>query len=197
MNPSESFSVRDAVAASPLLRELARGWWLLVIYGLIAVAFGLFALFRPAAVVISLTWLFGVMALVEGVFAVIALFTGNHSISRGWQLLYAVASLALGILTVLDPAMTAGVIVLLLAAWLIVGGIYRIAFALRVRRHISGEWLIALSGLLAIALGVLFAMSPLAGLAVAGLWIGIGALLYGIVQLVAGFKLRKLVAGGR
>lgn len=196
MSSSDSFDVRDAVAASPLLRELARGWWLLVIYGLIAVAFGLFALFRPAAVVISLTWLFGVMALVEGVFAVVALFTGNHSISRGWQALYAIASLGLGILTVLDPAMTAGVIVLLLAAWLIVAGVYRIAFAIRVRRHISGEWLIALSGLLAIVLGALFAMSPLAGLAVAGIWIGIGALLYGIVQLVAGFRLRGLRASG-
>lgn len=195
MSTSENTTVRAAVAGSPLVQELARSWWLLVIYGLIAVAFGLFALFRPAAVTLSLTWLFGFMALVEGIFAVIALFTGKHALSKGWQVVYALASLALGVLTIANPVATAGVLVMFLAAWLIVGGVYRLVFAIRVRKQISGEWLVALSGVLAIVIGLLFAMSPVVGLAAVGLWIGIGALLYGLVQLFAGFKLRSLKAG--
>jgi len=105
--------------------------------------------------------------------------------------LYALASLAFGVLAVIDPLSTAGALAILLAAWMMVAGIYRIVFAVRVRRLIRGEWLIALSGVLSVVLGVLFAIAPLAGAMVATLWVGIGALIYGVIQIVAGVKLRK------
>jgi uncharacterized membrane protein HdeD (DUF308 family) len=53
-----------------------------------------------------------------------------------------------------------------------------------------------LSGVLATVLGLLFAGNPMIGLAVTGLWIGIGALLYGAVQIFAGIKLRGLLGPG-
>ncbi len=179
---------------SGLLQQLGRSAWLFVVYGLVAIVFGILAVMKPAAAVIALTWLFGIMALVEGIFAVIALFRGGEGVSRGWQALYALASLGVGVLTLVNPVATASVLVFFLAAWLIVGGLYRIVFAIRVRKAISGEWMLVLSGLLAIVLGVLFAMHPLAGIMATGLWIGIGALLYGAVQVFAGLKLRKFAA---
>ena len=187
----ESDPTAPAASSPGVLRQLGNGWWLFVVYGLIAIVFGLLALAKPAAAVIALTWIFGIMALAEGIFAVIALFRGGAGVSRGWQALYAIASLAVGILTLVNPMATASVLVFFLAAWLIVGGVYRIVFAIRVRKAIHGEWLLVLSGLLAIVLGALFAMHPLAGIAVAGIWVGIGALLHGALQLFAGFKLRK------
>ncbi|MBB1059919.1 HdeD family acid-resistance protein [Marilutibacter spongiae] len=185
----------SAVSPPGLLQQLGRSWWLFVVYGLVAIVFGVLAMMKPAAAVIALTWIFGLMALVEGIFAAIALVRGGEGVSRGWQALYALASLAVGVLTLVNPLATAGVLVFFLAAWLIVGGLYRIVFAIRVREAIRGEWLLVLSGLLAIVLGVLFAMHPLAGIAVTGIWIGIGALLHGALQLFAGFKLRRFAPG--
>lgn len=49
-----------------------------------------------------------------------------------------------------------------------------------------------LSGALAIVLGLLFAANPLAGVAVTTLWMGIGSLLYGLLQIVVALKLRTL-----
>jgi len=49
-----------------------------------------------------------------------------------------------------------------------------------------------LSGLLAVVLGVLFALNPLSGLMVTSLWIGAMALVYGVLQVVAAFRLRRL-----
>ena len=92
----------------------------------------------------------------------------------------------------INPLATASVLVLFLAAWLLVAGIYRIVFAIRVRRQIQGEWLLILSGLLAVVLGLLFVANPYAGVAVTTLWIGIGSLLYGLLQVLVAFKLRKL-----
>ncbi len=40
------------------------------------------------------------------------------------------------------------------------GGIFRIVYGIRVRKEIKGEWLLILSGLLAIVLGVMLVTNP-------------------------------------
>jgi len=177
---------------SPLLSAVGRSWWILLLYGLVALGFGIIAIGWPMSAAIALAWTLGVMAIVEGVISLLALITGASGASRGWLLLYVVASLGFGVLAVINPLATASVLVLFLAAWLLVAGIYRIVFALRVRKQIQGEWLLILSGVLAIVLGLLFAANPYAGVAVTTLWIGVGSLLYGVLQVLVAFKLRKL-----
>ena len=86
----------------------------------------------------------------------------------------------------------AGALLLVFAVWLLVAGILRIMFAIQVRKEIKGEWIIALSGALAIILGVLLLIAPLAGMVVMAIWIGAFAFVYGILQIVAAFRLRQL-----
>lgn len=177
---------------SPLLSAVGRSWWILLLYGLVALGFGIIAIGWPMSAAIALAWTLGVMAIVEGVISLLALITGGSGASRGWLLLYVIASLGFGVLAVINPLATASVLVLFLAAWLLVAGIYRIVFAIRVRTQIQGEWLLILSGVLAIVLGLLFAANPYAGVAVTTLWIGVGSLLYGVLQVLVAFKLKKL-----
>jgi uncharacterized membrane protein HdeD (DUF308 family) len=183
---------RMNIPVSPLVSLLARSWWVLLLYGLVALVFGAVAILQPLAAATALAWAIGVMAVVEGVISLVALFGGNSGVSRGWLAVYALASLVFGVLAVINPLATASVLVLLLAVWLIVAGIHRIVFAVRVRRHIQGEWLLILSGVLAIVLGALLVANPLAGVAVTTLWIGIGSLIYGVLQVVVAFRLRRL-----
>lgn len=180
------------IPVSPVVSLLARSWWVLLLYGLVALVFGAVAILQPLAAATALAWAIGVMAVVEGVISLVALFGGNSGVSRGWLAVYALASVVFGVLAVINPLATASVLVLLLAVWLIVAGIHRIVFAVRVRRHIQGEWLLILSGVLAIVLGALLVANPLAGVAVTTLWIGIGSLIYGVLQVVVAFRLRRL-----
>ena len=79
----------------------------------------------------------------------------------------------------------------LLALWLIVAGVARLVFATLLRKLVRGEWLLALSGALAIVLGVLFLAKPDIGLRTIALWVAIGALLYGVFQLLVGWRLLR------
>lgn len=177
--------------SSILHRGVSRTGWLLVFYGVISILFGISALVWPGGTVIALTWAFGVMALAEGIISVFALFNRHLAMSRGWLIVYALASIVFGLLAIWHPLAVVNVLLLFLAAWLIVAGIYRIVFAIRVRKEITGEWMIALSGVLAILLGGLFAAYPVAGLLTVAIWIGVAALVYGVLQVVAGVRVHK------
>jgi uncharacterized membrane protein HdeD (DUF308 family) len=177
--------------SSMLQRGVGRTGWLLVIYGVISVLFGLSALIWPGSTILALAWAFGIMALAEGIASVFALFQRQGAISRGWLALYALASIVFGLLAIMHPLAVANVLLLFIAAWLIVAGIYRIVFAIRVRKAIKGEWMIALSGVLAIALGVVFVAYPAAGLLTLAIWIGAAALVYGVLQLMIGVRMHR------
>jgi uncharacterized membrane protein HdeD (DUF308 family) len=69
-------------------------------------------------------------------------------------------------------------------------GIFEIAAAIRLRKHIENEWLLALLGVVSIAFGVLMFLQPGPG-ALAVVWlIGSFSLVFGILLIVLGFKLK-------
>jgi len=187
-----SASASDRHTVPGFLPLIGRSWWVLLVYGIIGVIFGLFALARPLAAGTAMVWAIGVLALADGVVSLFAAFSNKIAVSKGWVLFYAVVSIVFGVMAVANPISMAGAIMMFLAVWLVFAGIYRIIFAIRVRQEIKGEWLIALSGVLSIVLGVMFVISPLTGLFITALWIGAGALIYGVLQIVAAFKLRAL-----
>ncbi|WP_267226563.1 HdeD family acid-resistance protein [Dyella silvae] len=177
--------------SSILQRGVSRTGWLLMFYGIISILFGISALFWPGSTIVALAWAFGLMAVAEGVISLFALFQRQVAVSRGWLVLYALASIVFGVLAIMHPVAVLNVLLIFLAAWLMVAGVYRIVFAIRVRKEITGEWMIALSGVLAILLGVLFAAYPAAGLLTVAIWIGAAALVYGVLQLVAGVRMYR------
>ena len=179
-------------SVSEVARDIGRSWWVVLLYGIIGVIFGVLAIMQPVEAAAALAWAAGVMALVEAAVSVVALFSKDAPVSKGWLAFYAVISLVFGVLAVMNPLIMAGSLVIVLGLWLSIAGIYRIVFAIRVRKHIRGEWLLIVSGLLAVVLGVLFALNPLGGLMVTSLWIGAMALVYGVLQVVVAFRLRRL-----
>src|SRR5690606_5299188 len=74
------------------LGEIARKWWLLVLFGVVSIVFGCMALFAPMSTVVAMAWAIGVMAIVEGLSSVIALFGKDSAGSRWLLVLYALVS---------------------------------------------------------------------------------------------------------
>jgi uncharacterized membrane protein HdeD (DUF308 family) len=79
---------------------------------------------------------------------------------------------------------------LLIAGWAIATGILQIVAAILLRKELRGEWLLILSGILSLVLGVLLAIQPQAG-AIALVWlIGAYAILFGVLLIALAFRLR-------
>lgn len=170
---------------------VSRSWWLFVVYGVIGILFGLGMLLWPDRSLIALMLAFGLLSLADAVVSLLSLVRRDLALPRWLLLLYALVSLAFGVLALRDPLGMAQAMLWLLAIWLIVAGIARIVFAVQVRKLVQGEWLLVLSGLLALLLGILFLANPGIGLFTVVLWVGAGALVYGVFQVAVGLRLRR------
>jgi uncharacterized membrane protein HdeD (DUF308 family) len=175
-----------------LLRTLGRAWWLVLLRGLAAIIFGVLAWTWPGVTLITLVLFWGAYALIDGVAALVGGWQTKAGGKPMWQVvLIGVIGIAAGIFTFVSPAVTAIALLLLIAAWAIVNGIFQIAAAIRLRKEIANEWLLILSGALSVVFGLVMVANPGAG-AIAVLWvIGAFAVAYGVLLVILAFKLKK------
>ena len=171
---------------------LARNWWAVLLRGVAGIVFGILTLLSPAVSLTALVLLFGAYAFVDGLFAIVSAIRAHSTSDRWWLLLVeGVAGVAAGVLTAIWPGITALVLLYLIAAWALVTGGLEIAAAIRLRKVITGEWLLALAGILSVALGVILVLFPAPGALALVMWIGAYALVSGVLLTVLGFRLRS------
>jgi uncharacterized membrane protein HdeD (DUF308 family) len=156
-----------------MLRTLAQNWWAVVLRGVSAVLFGVFAFAWPGVTLAVLVLLYGAYALVEGALAVAWALMGRRAGPFPWGVLLAgLAGVAIGIVTFMSPALTALALLYLIAAWAIIRGVFEIIAAVQLRKEIENEWLLGLSGGLSVVLGILLMAAPGAGALAVLWWIG-------------------------
>jgi uncharacterized membrane protein HdeD (DUF308 family) len=147
----------------------------------------------PGITLASLVLLFGAYALVDGVFSIVGAVRAAQAHERwGVLVIEGLVGIIAAAITVAWPAITALALVFVIGSWAVVTGGFEIAAAIRLRKHISGEWLLGLSGIASVIFGFLLMIAPLAGALVIALWFGAYAFVFGILMLVLGFKLRSL-----
>jgi uncharacterized membrane protein HdeD (DUF308 family) len=174
-----------------MLRTLAQNWWAIVLRGVCAVLFGVGAFAWPGITLGVLILLYGAYALIEGVLAVAWALVGRREGSFPWGVLLAgLAGVAVGLVTFFYPGLTALALLYLIAAWAIIRGIFEIVAAIHLRNELDKEWLLALSGVLSVVLGAFLVVAPGAGALAVLWWIGAFAIVFGVLTIVLGFRLR-------
>jgi len=176
-----------------MLSMLVRNWWALALRGAVAIVFGIVALIWPGLTLAALIFLFGAYVLVDGIFAVINGISAYGERKRWWVLvLEGIAGIIIGIVTFVYPGLTALTLLTIIGVWAIFTGVMEIAAAIQLRKVITGELLMALSGLASVAFGVLVILFPGAG-ALGVLWlIGAYAIAFGVLFLILAFRLRGM-----
>lgn len=176
------------------MRELLlHNWWLVLLRGIAGVLFGLAALAWPGITLAALVLLFGAYAFIDGAFAIGVAFHKRARSDRWWLLLVeGILGIGAGLVAWFMPDITVLVLVYLVAAWAITTGAFEVAAAVRLRKEIQGEWLLALAGVVSIGMGLVIAFSPAMG-ALALVWmIGIYAMIFGVLFVVLSVRLRRL-----
>jgi uncharacterized membrane protein HdeD (DUF308 family) len=175
-----------------MLRELARKWWVLLLNGICAIAFGLMAFAWPGITLLALVVLFGAYALIDGITAVAASIAGRNEAGRSWwqMLLVGILGILAGITAFIWPGITTVALLVVIAVWAIVRGIMEIIAAIELRKVIQDEWLLGLAGVASVLFGITLIGRPAVG-ALAVVWlIGGFAIAHGILLAALAFRVR-------
>ena len=171
-----------------------RNWWALVIRGVAAIALGILALAEPSMGLLALSIFWGAYALVDGVFGVGLAVRGVRIVpGSGWLLAEGVLGLAAGALTFLWPRMTALALLVVIATWAVLTGVAELAAAIRLRRIVKGEWILATSAVLSIGFGMMLAATAGTGAPAMPWLIGLYATVFGVLLICLGVRLHEWI----
>ena len=168
-------------------------WWAVLLRGLVAIVFGILAFTWPGVTLATLVLLFAIYAITDGVFSLFAAIGGRPHREQRWLLaLEGVVSIWAGVVMLRAPAATAIFLVFFISIWAMATGFLRIVEAIRLRKEISGELWLVLSGVLSVLFALMLMVRPLVGM-VALVWVIAGyALLLGLIEVLLSFELRRL-----
>jgi uncharacterized membrane protein HdeD (DUF308 family) len=188
---SDVTTADDVTEADVEAEQAAVGclWWGMLLSGAIWVLVAFIVLaFDPTSV--------ATIGIMTGVVILLAGFTEIASavVADGWRwvrVALGVVFVITGIMAMLDPFQTFGILALLIGWYLLLRGTFGVIFTL-FQRHQMALWGLSLgAALIELLIGLWAVGYPGRSAALLILWVGIGALLRGTTQIVFAFQIRS------
>jgi uncharacterized membrane protein HdeD (DUF308 family) len=173
------------------LHELRRHWGWYLALGIALIILGIIALGNSLLATLASMLVLGWLLIIGGAIQIVQAFR-----TRDWggfflHLLAGILYVVVGVLAVVNPAVSALALTLLLASFFLVVGLFRIITAL-VMRFPSWGWALV-NGIITLLLGILiWAEWPVSGLWVIGMFVGIEMILSGWSWVMLALAARRL-----
>jgi uncharacterized membrane protein HdeD (DUF308 family) len=178
----DEIAVGDVVSTQ---LEKTWGWYLAA--GIIAMIFGFFVISYRHASVYAIIYLASGFFIAVGLLEIIG---GLRAVRQRWPLLiFGVIWLGVGIVGFVWPHITIFIVAVLVGWAFLVLGIFDIVNSVRYH-YLPYWWAYLIRGIIAVALGFLCIRHPGAPLTALVVFIGIGAILFGAVELIGAFSAR-------
>jgi uncharacterized membrane protein HdeD (DUF308 family) len=178
----DEIAVGDVVSTQ---LEKMWGWYLAA--GIIAMIFGFFVISYRHASVYAIVYLASGFFIAAGLLEIIG---GLRAVRQRWPLLvFGVIWLGAGIVGFVWPHITIFIVAVLVGWAFLVLGIFDIVNSIRYH-YLPYWWAYLIRGIIAVALGFLCIRHPGAPLTALVVLIGIGAILFGAVELIGAFSAR-------
>lgn len=185
-----------------MIRALITNWWLLLLRGLFALAFAVAIVilqplfpslfFKPMAYT-AVAEIFGLLAVITGIFTIFAAVKGaKHHRVLEMLLLDGVAVTVGGLAVILVPAVSVLEVIQIIAATALVMGVLEIMAGTHLRRHIKDEWLLIAGGLISVTFSALLFLNTSREIASLLNWIALYAAANGVAMLGLARRLHGL-----
>ena len=175
--------------AHGMMQDLADHWGLAVVLGIVSIILGPLAIAHPGATVVTIAIFFAAWLFVTGIYEVIVSFTRDGDTAmRVFHAIIGVLSVIVGFALLRSPFQSVEVMIFVLGIFWLVQGIMTFAAAFSVKQ--GRNWGIAM-GILGILAGIVILVYPITSALTLAFIGGIWLIILGIMQIVAGYQLRK------
>ena len=176
-----------------LISQVGRHWGWVLAYGILTVLAGVAVLAWPSETLLVIAVLFGVQLIISGIFRFVGALASDD-LTGGTRVMLAllgVLSIIIGLWAVRHAVLTLVALIVFLGIFWVINGLIEIFAALSHRDMPDRGWSVLMGVLSAIA-GIIVLAYP--GLTLVGLAVilGIWLLVFGILEIMAAFRLRKL-----
>src|SRR5215831_2231183 len=173
--------------------QLTKMRWALGLSGLLSIAVGVVILLWPGISLEALVILFGAYALATGVVGLLYSFSAQANGERGWLIFSSLLGIAVGIMVLVWPNISALALLYVIGAYAVALGILAIVGAFWLPIGGGDTALMILSGLVSILFGIVIFAKPGDGALVTLALIAAFALVNGITELVVAIGGKRLV----
>lgn len=176
------------------MKEILKYWWMILIKGIILVLLSFFVFKHPVESLMGLTMYIGFALSFTGIALIINSMSNRKTDdSWGWKLGEGILDIVIAITLLTNPVVTAAVFPFIIGFWMIFYGIMIFVGAFNAKKSGDSNWWINLiSGIVTILLGYLISSNLLVGAFTITFWIGLGLLLFGIVNIAMAINVKKL-----
>lgn len=174
------------------MQTVAQAKWILFLRGIISIFFGAIVFLHPALTLQVLVLFFSVYVIIMGLSTIIYSISERKSRDDWWILLLeGCVGVVVGCLVWVWPALSAVMLLYVIAVWAIITGIMQLFTAIKYRQFIQHDFWLGLSGIVSVLFGSYIILYPGAG-AIALAWlIGAYAVLFGVLLICMGGVLGK------
>jgi uncharacterized membrane protein HdeD (DUF308 family) len=169
---------------------IGRWWWVLLVTGILWILIGLFVLQAHYQSAVAIGYLIGFWLFFAGV----AEFVEAAAV-EGWRWLhiaFGVLFVLGGIAALISPWQTFTVLAALIGFFLVIKGTFDFIMALAMRHIVDLWWMSLTAGIIEIVLGIWAMGYPGRSAALLIIWVGVGAIIRGVAEIVTAFHVHKL-----
>jgi uncharacterized membrane protein HdeD (DUF308 family) len=168
-------------------------WIIFLVNGLIAILFGLLALFVPLETIVTLTKYFGFIILLGGLIMLFIAY-GYMKAKKNYMLLMVESIFAalVGAVIAFYPHGSLQVFLILIGVWASIAGLFQIIVAVQMRKKVTNHMMFTLNGVITLIFGLLLFYNPLGTVKSLFILIGLLAVVAGILLVYLAFKVRGI-----
>lgn len=167
-------------------------WWLALMQSILAIFFGIAAIFWPGLTLVTLDYLFSAFVLVWGIIEIVDALMSIGRRDAWWlTLIFGLLGLVVGVYLVRNPSVSFATFIILIGATFIVRGLFDIVGTFLDRRSATHRILMLIAGVAGVVAGIITVLQPaIAG--VAFVWIlGLYALIFGVITFTIAIEARQ------
>ena len=184
-------SSMSAADSTESIKALGQKWWLLALFGVVTVGFGVLLTFKPGKSVHTIAVIFGIWLLILGVVRLIQAIGAVGE--RVGLIVVGLLAILIAILLLHHTTTTVATVGFIVGIFWTIGGVTQLFSG------IAGDdghpnWFVVCLGVISTGIGILCLVYPSLSLSIICVIVGLGMIAYGLVEIIASLQIRRLKA---
>lgn len=168
-------------------------WWSIAVNGVIALLYGILAIFIPGDTILTIIIWFGIVVLVVGGAMMIGVINNiRNDLPYGTDLVWAILTIAIGAVLTFYTQRSIEIFVIIIGAWAVLIGGVQLYLMTKLEPKDKSKNTFLINGILTVVFGVVLFFNPFTSAKALLILTGIIAFIIGIVMIIIAIRMKSL-----